>query len=407
MPASRHVLVLNAGSSSLKFAVYAVMPAGPVVERAGQVEDIGGGPRLVVSDDAGGVLVSRTLAHGLASDHAGAFAVAWQWLAEAGCLAGVAAVGHRVVHGGDTYAGPVAIDAAVLARLDDLVPLAPLHQPQALAAIRAVADQLPGIPQVACFDTAFHQTQPDVARALALPRYFARAGVRRYGFHGLSYEYIVERLATLDPGTVAGRVIVAHLGAGCSLCALAGGRSVATTMGFSTLDGLVMATRSGSLDPGVLLYLMDHHGLDRKALEDLLYHQSGLLGVSGLYGDVRRLLASNDARSREAIELFVYRINREVGSLAAALGGLDGLVFTGGIGAGAAPIRAEVARLAGWLGVAVDPAANAAGGPRLSPAGSRVAVWCLPTDESLVIARHVQRLLALAPAAAAAAPVAR
>jgi acetate kinase len=406
MPASRRLLVLNAGSSSLKFASYTVTPAGPGSERSGQVEDIGGAPRLVVTDAAGGVLVSRTLGHGQASDHAGAFAVAWEWLADAALLSGVVAVGHRVVHGGDAYAGPVAIDAAVLARLDDLVPLAPLHQPQALAAIRAVADHLPGIPQVACFDTAFHQTQPDVARALALPRYFARSGVRRYGFHGLSYEYIVDRLAALDPATASGRVVVAHLGAGCSLCALAGGRSVATTMGFSTLDGLVMATRSGSLDPGVLLYLMDRHGLDHKALEDLLYHQSGLLGVSGLYGDVRRLLASNDARSREALELFVYRINRELGSLAAALGGLDGLVFTGGIGCGAAPIRAEVARLAGWLGVAVDPAANAAGGPRLSPAGARVAVWCLPTDENLVIARHAQRLLALAPAAAAD-PVAR
>jgi acetate kinase len=399
--AGARLLVLNAGSSSLKFAVYDLARSGPAVVQAGQVEDIGARARLVVVDDAGGSVAARTLDRREAPGHAGALGAIWDWLAGQGLLAGVAAVGHRVVHGGDTYAGPVRIDATVLAQLETLVPLAPLHQPHALAAIRAVAERLPGIPQVACFDTAFHQSQPAVARALALPRRFASAGVRRYGFHGLSYEYVSGRLATLDPAAAAGRVIVAHLGAGCSLCALAAGQSVATTMGFSTLDGLVMATRSGSLDPGVLLYLMDHFGLDHKALEDLLYHQSGLLGVSSLYGDVRRLLASNDARSREAIELFVYRINRELGSLAAALGGLDALVFTGGIGCGAAPIRAEVARLAHWLGVEVDPVANAAGGPRLSPAGARVAVWCLPTDENLVIARQIVRVLpvdALAPA---------
>ena len=295
---------------------------------------------------------------------------------------------------GSQYAAPVLIDAEVMAGLERLVPLAPLHQPHNLAAIRAIAASSPDLPQVACFDTAFHQTQPPVAQVVALPRELAAEGVRRYGFHGLSYEYIASALPAVAPRVAAGRVVVAHLGNGASLCAMNGGRSVATTMGFSTLDGLVMGTRPGSLDPGVLLYLMSQHKMDAAAIEALLYTRSGLLGLSGISSDMRTLLASPDPRAREAVDVFVYRIGRELGSLAAALGGLDALVFTAGIGEHAPEIRARVCRDAGWLGIGLDEAANGAGGPLISQPGARASAWVIPTDENLMIARHTLAVLA-------------
>jgi acetate kinase len=298
-----------------------------------------------------------------------------------------------VVHGGVKFTRPVRIDAVVLGELESLVPLAPLHQPHNLAAIRAVAQHAPQLPQVACFDTSFHRTQPALAQAFALPRPYAEQGVRRYGFHGLSYEYIASVLPDIDARAATGRTIVAHLGNGASLCALKTGQSVATTMGFTAVDGLVMGTRCGALDPGVLLFLMDQHGMDARALEELLYQQSGLLGVSGISSDMRTLLASADPRAAEAIELFVYRIGRELGSLTAALGGLDALVFTGGIGENAAAIRARVCRDAAWLGLELDQEANERGGPRLSRPDSRVAAWVVPTNEELMIAQHTRRLL--------------
>jgi acetate kinase len=307
----------------------------------------------------------------------------------------VVAVGHRVVHGGVEFAAPVRIDDTVLAKLESLVPLAPLHQPHNLAAVRAVLRLAPQLPQVACFDTAFHRTQPEVAQRFGLPRRFTDEGVRRYGFHGLSYEYVASVLPRHDGRAAAGRTVVAHLGNGASLCALLGGKSVATTMSFTPVDGLVMGTRCGALDPGVMLYLADRHGMDARALEHLIYHESGLLGVSGVSGDMRALLASADPRPAEAVELFVYRIGREIGSLAAALGGLDALVFTGGIGENAAAVRARVCRAARWLGVELDETANEAGGPRISSPGSRTTAWVIPTNEEWMIADHTRQALDL------------
>ncbi|MCI0379026.1 MAG: acetate/propionate family kinase, partial [Gemmataceae bacterium] len=269
----------------------------------------------------------------------------------------------------------------------------PLHQPHNLSAIRALARLAPRLPQVACFDTSFHRSQPTLAKAFALPRRYLEEGVQRYGFHGLSYEYIVSVLPGLDTHAAAGRTVVAHLGNGASMCAIHAGKSVATTMSFTAIDGLPMGTRSGSLDPGVLLYLMRRHGLDLGALEDLLYHRSGLLGVSGISSDVRTLLASMDARAAEALDLFIYRIGRELGSLAAALGGIDAVVFTGGIGENAIPIRSRVCHDAAWLGLEFDDGANATGGPRISQPASRVSAWVIPTNEELMIARHTRRLL--------------
>jgi acetate kinase len=291
------------------------------------------------------------------------------------------------------FSEPVKLDAGVVAKLEELIPLAPLHQPHNLAPIRLVAERLPQVPQVACFDTAFHRAQPELAQAFALPASITDRGVRRYGFHGLSYEYIASAFPKLDGAAAAGRVIVAHLGNGASLCAMKAGRSVATTMGFTAVDGLPMGTRCGAIDPGVILYLMDEMKMDARAIEKLIYQQSGLLGVSGVSSDMRALLESRDPRARLAVDLFVYRIGREIGSLAAALGGLDALVFTAGIGEHAAAIRERVCRDAAWLGVQLDEAANTGGGPRISAAASRVSAWVAPTNEELMIARHTQQLL--------------
>lgn len=401
-PARRVLLVVNAGSSSLKFAVFGVGLDGALAPALqGQVDGIGGTrPRLAVTDAARRTLVDRPLSTGLPRDHHGAIAEVGAWLRTQADGASPLAVGHRVVHGGERYARPVLVDDAVLEDLEALVPLAPLHQPHHLNVIRAIRATLPNVPQVACFDTAFHLTQPPVARAFALPRQYAAEGVRRYGFHGLSYEYVAQALPRMAPEVADGRVIVAHLGNGASLCAMRGRTSVATTMGFTALDGLVMGTRCGSIDPGVLLYLMDTHHMDARSLERLLYQESGLLGVSGISSDMRTLLASDAETAREAVNLFVYRIGREIGSMAAALGGLDALVFTAGIGEHATEIRARVCRDAAWLGIRLDEAANRAGASRISRDGSPASAWIVPTDESLMIARHTLALVAPADVAA-------
>ena len=388
------ILVLNAGSSSLKFSVF-LDGEPPGLLLRGQLEGLNTEPHFVARDAAGKTVGEKAWGAGTQLGHAGAIEFLFGWGRD-GILGGhrLASVGHRVVHGGIQYTRPVLVDPEVLAALERLVPLAPLHQPHNLAAIRAVAQHAPHLPQVACFDTSFHHTQPPVAQSFALPRHYAEEGVLRYGFHGLSYEYIASVLPGTDVRAAAGRTVVAHLGNGASMCALRNGRSVASTMGFTALDGLPMGTRCGQIDPGVLLYLMDRHGLDARALEKLLYQQSGLLGVSGVSSDMRALLGSHDPHAAEAIDLFVYRIGRELGSLAAALGGLDALVFTGGIGENAAVIRARVCRDAAWLGLELDEAANGAGGPRLTRPDSRVSAWVIPTNEELMIAQHTRRLLA-------------
>lgn len=386
------ILVINAGSSSVKFSLFESL-AGRVLRAIthGEVAGIGTRPRLTVADGAGQKLLDESCG---AADQETAMAAILGWLKEDGGSEGsLAGVGHRVVHGGADFSEPMRIDDRVLARLETLVPLAPLHQPHNIAAIRAIAATAPNVPQVACFDTAFHHDQPVLARQFALPRAVTEQGVRRYGFHGLSYEYIVSRMREIAPDRTGGRLVVAHLGNGASLCAIANGRSVATTMGLTPLDGLVMGTRCGALDPGAILYLLQHESMNAAAVEHLLYERSGLLGVSGISSDMRTLLASRDPAAREAVDLFVYRIGRELGSLVAALGGIDALVFTGGIGENAAEIRARVCRDAAWLGVALDTATNEAGGPRISPPAAGVSAWVVPTDENLMVARHTQRLL--------------
>jgi acetate kinase len=386
------LLVLNAGSSSLKFSVFLNEdPPRPLLR--GQIEGLLTSPRFSVRD--GPTLVAeKAWPAGTALGHQGAIEFLLSW-GRHGVLAGhrIVAVGHRIVHGGTRFSAPALIDAAVVAELEALIPLAPLHQPHNLAAVKAVAQMAPTLTQVACFDTAFHQTQPAVAQAVALPRRFRDEGIRRYGFHGLSYEYVASRLSSEYPDVAAGRTIVAHLGNGASLCATHGGQSVATTMGFTALDGLVMGTRCGALDPGVLLHLLDRHGLTARSLQHLLYQESGLLGVSGISSDMRVLLAHAEGGAAEAVDLFVYRIGREIGSLAAALGGLDALVFTAGIGENAPIIRARVCRDARLLGVELDEGANERGGPRLSAVGSRVSAWVVPTNEEAMIAHHTRRLV--------------
>ena len=387
------ILVLNAGSSSLKFAVFLEgKPPRPLIH--GQLEELITKPRFKAYGEDGQVVGDKEWPAGAQLGHGGAIAFLFAW--GSGMLSGsrIVAAGHRVVHGGTKFTRPVLVDPKVLATLEELAPLAPLHQPHNLDAIRAVAGHMPDLPQAACFDTAFHRSQPAVAQAFALPRRYSEEGVLRYGFHGLSYEYIASVLPGVDANAAQGRTVVAHLGNGASLCALKGGVSVAATMGFTPADGVPMGTRCGSLDPGVLLYLMDKHGMDARALERLVYQESGLLGVSGVSSDMRTLLGSADPHAAEAIDLFVYRIGRELGSLAAALGGLDALVFTGGIGEKAAAVRARVCRDAAWLGLELDAAANEAGGPRISRAGSRIAAWVVPTNEELMIAQHTRDLLA-------------
>ncbi len=390
------ILVINAGSSSLKFALYGARqePSRRALLCSGEFSGIGHGIRFEAVDGKGAALEAPRLPPGTA--HEAALELMLPWLQRHFPAHRLAAAGHRVVHGGSRFAAPVRIDEAVLAEIRRLIPLAPLHQPHHLRAIEALMRLHPTLPQVACFDTAFHHGQPALVTSYALPRSLTDEGVRRYGFHGLSYEYIASVLPEVVGQEIAdARVVVAHLGSGASLCALRRRMSVATTMGFTALDGLPMSERCGSLDPGVVLYLIEQKGMSASEVTDILYHASGLLGVSGLSGDMRVLLASRDPHAAAAIDLFVYRISRELGSLAAALGGIDALVFTAGIGEHAAKIRQGVCEAAAWLGVELDPAANRAGGPRLTREGSKVSAWIVATDEDLMIARHTWRLLAI------------
>ena len=388
------ILVINAGSSSLKFSLF---PGGQRPTRQdlfceGEFAGIRHRPHFTAKDGAGSPFVDEHLKEG--ASHEDVLAALFRWLEKRLPEHRLIAAGHRVVHGGAIYSEPVLIDAKVVAELTRLVPLAPLHQPYHLAAIAAMSKLYPALPQVACFDTSFHHSQPDVAAAFALPRRLTEEGVRRYGFHGLSYEYIASTLSEVVGQTAAdGRVVVAHLGSGASMCAMKQRRSVATTMGFTALDGLPMARRCGSLDPGVILYLLEQKGMTADAVSDLLYQSSGLLGVSGISDDMKTLLESDKPRAGEAVALFVYRICRELGSLAAALGGLDTVVFTAGIGEHAPEIRRRVCDASAWLGLAIDEAANEAGGPRITKADSKTSAWMIPTDEDLMIARHTRRLV--------------
>lgn len=387
------IVVLNAGSSSLKFSVFIPEEGKLHLLFKGQTSGLFTQPRFEASRQ-GVLLDSRTWPKSEKMSHQKAVEFLFQW-GTRGPMQGhrAAAVGHRVVHGGREFPRPIEIDRDVVAKLERLVPLAPLHQPYNLAAIKAVSDFRPDLLQVACFDTSFHSTIPPVAQAFALPRTYSAIGVRRYGFHGLSYEYISSVLPQYDSVAAAGRTIVAHLGNGAGMCALKAGRSIAGTTGFSAVDGLPMGTRCGAIDPGVLLYLMDYHGLDTKKINDLIYNRSGLLGVSGISADMRELLSSRDERASEAVDLFIYRIVREMGSLAAALGGLDAVVFTGGIGENAAQIRSRVCRDSSWLGILLDEEANGRGGPKISRPDSLVSAWVIPTDEELMIATHTLRLM--------------
>ena len=388
------ILVLNAGSSSIKFSVFPghERPNRQDIICDGECEGIGHRVQFTAKDRTGALLVDEHLAEG--TTHEEALAELLRWLENHFQDYQLVAAGHRVVHGGSLYTAPVLIDALVTAQLLSLVPLAPLHQPHNLAAIAALAKLHPGLPQIACFDTAFHHTQPEVATVFALPRRLTAEGIRRYGFHGLSYEYIASVLPDiLGPAAADGRVVVAHLGSGASMCAIRERKSVATTMGFTALDGLPMSRRCGNIDPGVVLYLMQDKGMTTADVSNLLYNESGLFGVSGISDDMRTLLASEDPSAKEAIALFVYRIGRELGSMAAALGGIDALVFTAGIGEHAAEIRRRVCEGAAWLGVDLDQSANITGGAMISRTGSRTSAWVIPTDEDLMIARHVWTLL--------------
>lgn len=389
-----HILILNAGSSSIKFALYRVASANTLeLSAQGQVEGIGIQPHLNIADAQQQPLLNQALNLESAKNHAQSLGLLLIWLQNYLGKESLLAIGHRVVHGGHNYIAPVILTPAILADLQALVSLAPLHQAHNLAPISSLNLSLPKLPQVACFDTAFHHTQPNIAKCLALPRHFADQGILRYGFHGLSYEYIAQCMHKRATEFNTARVIVAHLGNGASLCAMRDGVSIATTMGFSPLDGIVMGTRCGSLDPGVILHLLQHYAMDASSLENLLYHQSGLLGISGISSDMRVLLNSEEVTAQEAIAVFVYRIIREIGSLAAALGGLDTLIFTGGIGENSAPIREKICQQSHWLGIELDHSANNTHPSCISTATSKVAVWVIPTNENLMIAQHTLRLI--------------
>lgn len=388
------LLTINAGSSSIKFALFEAGRArDPALLSHGKVEGLGAAAHFRAVGQAGGVLVERRWAEGAKVAHAEALTELLRWIEGHIGDARLVAAGHRVVHGGQVFVAPVRVTEAVLAELERLIPLAPLHQPHSIAAIRAVAAVHPGLAQLACFDTAFHRTNAAVVRRIALPRTLTGQGIERYGFHGLSYEYVASTLPEAAPDLAGGKVVVAHLGNGASLCALLAGRSVDTTMGFSALDGLPMGTRCGALDPGVILHLMQAHGMSVNEVEHLLYHEAGLLGVSGVSSDMRALLASPDPHAAEAVELFAFRIARETGALAMTLGGLDGIVFTAGIGENVPAVRRQVCERLAWLGVTIDDAANERGDPCISTPGSQVAVRVIPTDEERMIARHTLAFL--------------
>ncbi len=383
-PVADLILTLNAGSSSIKFALFAIAGDQEAVA-GGQVDGIGVGPRLILDG------ASRELPE--VKDHASALKAIVAALAPALGTARIVAVGHRVVHGGGSFAAPVVLDDEIVAQLTALSPLAPLHQPHNLSGIAVARRLFPDAVQIACFDTAFHRAQPWVNDTFALPRHFYEEGVRRYGFHGLSYEYVASELARIAPHHAAGRLVIAHLGNGASMCALRGGQSVASTMGFSALDGLPMGTRSGQLDPGVLLYLMRERGMSAGEIEDLLYRKSGLLGLSGLSPDMRALEAAGTPEAQQAIDYFVFRVRRELGAMTAILSGLDALAFAGGIGENAVRVRERICQGFEWLGIELDETRNRLGAGIISSDRSRVRVFIVKTSEETMIARHVRRLL--------------
>jgi acetate kinase len=393
----RAVLTINAGSSSIKFALFDIAAASRLSAiSSGQIEGIGTAPQFLAKDAAGAVLAEQHWPQNAQQTHEVLLGHLLHWVDSHLGQESLAAVGHRIVHGGAAHYRPEPITPALLTQLAALTPLAPLHQPHNLAPVRAIAGMRPHLPQVACFDTGFHHGMSAVATRLALPREYEVEGVRRYGFHGLSYEFIARRLRDIAPRLAAGRVIAAHLGNGASLCAMQNGQSVDTTMGFTALDGLMMGTRCGSIDPGAVLYLIQQRGMPAAQVEDMLYHRSGLLGVSGIGSDMRTLLHSTERRAREAIELFVFRIAREAGALVSTLGGLDGFVFTAGIGEHAPEIRTAVCQRLAWLGVLLDSAANARPNGRISTQESRVEVWTIPTNEEAMIAHHTIETTGLA-----------
>ena len=391
-----YALVLNAGSSSLKFCVFE-RPTGESwrLEARGQIEGFGTSPRLAVKNEDGESLADEKLEPGKVRDGRDAVETLAGWLRSNYGGSRVLGVGHRVVHGGSKFSAPVLIDPQVLSELRELIPLAPLHQPHNLSAIEAVSERLPEVPQVACFDTGFHRGHEAVADLVPLPREICNANVKRYGFHGISYEYISSVLPDVAPEIADRRVIVAHLGSGSSLCALKNGKSVDTTLGFTALDGLCMGTRPGSLDPGVVLYLFQNLNLTAKEVETILYKQSGLVGISGISNDMRDLLGREEPEAKLAVDYFVYRAAKEIGALAAVLGGIDALVFTAGIGENSAEIRRRICESSRWLGVELDDQANGARGPRITMQKSKVSAWVVPTNEELMIARHTGRLLGL------------
>lgn len=395
MPKGNATLVINAGSSSVKFCVFREMADGQIAPTVnGQISGIGTAPKFEAKDPAKKLVGEKVWTEGEKSDRASLLGWLLEWIEDGLEGAKLTAAGHRVVHGGVNFAQPVRLDANVVAELEALTPLAPLHQPHNLAAIKALFETHPELPQVACFDTAFHRDQPWQAKTFAIPRALTEEGVRRYGFHGLSYEYIASRLPQIAPELGDARVVVAHLGSGASMCAVHGGRSVDSTLGFTALDGLPMGTRCGNIDPGVLIYLMRQKGMCADALEKLLYNQSGLLGVSGVSNDMRDLLDSAEPAAEEAVELFCFRVARETGALTSSMGGVDAIVFTAGIGERSSPVRTRVGEKLAWLGVEIDEAANAANAVKISTANSRIPVYVIPTDEERMIALHTRRVMA-------------
>jgi acetate kinase len=389
------ILTINAGSSSIKFALFPLdHPISPEAEVSGQIDGIGAETTKMVAKNRAGERIADQLLEGGKVSHAQAFDALLKWFTASHANWQIVAVGHRVVHGGERYSKPTLIDDTVLGHLQSFIPLAPLHEPHNVAGIIALQALLPTVPQIACFDTAFHRSQPEVAQTFGLPRNITAEGIKRYGFHGLSYEFIARALPQ-HSGRASGRVIVAHLGNGASMAAMVDRKCVATTLGFSTIDGLVMGTRCGNLDPGVILHLMETKNLSVKDMTKMLYKESGLLGVSGLSQDMRTLLASDKPEAAEAVNLFCYRIARELGSLAAAAGGLDALVFTGGIGEHAAEVRRRVCLQSEWLGIRVNPEANARHELRISAGNSSVDVLVIPTNEEWMMAHHAQTLLGL------------
>lgn len=385
------LLVLNAGSSSIKFQLFGLEDAEtPVRHIKGQIEGVGTAPRLIAKDKNGKAIGEESWPVEVVADVPSALDKLLAWLVAKLGGALPAAVGHRVAHGGATFDEPAAVDDRILRQLEALIPLAPLHQPNNLAPIHAIRARRPELLQVACFDTAFHRGRAEVALRYALPDALHQEGIRRYGFHGLSYEYIAKVLPAVAPEVAQGRVVVAHLGSGASLCALRAGQSIDTTMGFTALDGLPMGTRCGQIDPGILLYLLQAKGWSPERLERFLYRECGLKGLSGVSNDMRDLLASEAPLAGLAIDCFVYRTLLGIGALTAALGGLDGLVFTAGIGENAPEIRERISKGLAWIGLELDGLANRQNGPRISTARSRVSVWAIPTDEEAMIARHTQ-----------------